>query len=124
MTPVDDIRRAALALPEVIEGRHFGLLSFKVRDKTFVTIQQGETHAIVHLDRDAADAVAARSAGRHESISRSGGKVFVGLRIDLGALSPSEIAELVGLGWRNRAPKRLVAAHDAPPRRGRRIPKT
>ena len=118
MTSVADIRRAALALPAVSEGTHFGLLSFKVRDKTFVTIQQGATHAIVHVDHATADAVAARSDGRHEVVSRNGGKTFVGLRIDLAAATPDELADLVHLGWRNRAPKRLIAAHDVqdPPR--------
>lgn len=53
---VEDIRRAALALPEVSEGTHFGLHSYEVRDRTFATIQKGDTHVILHVDRDTADA--------------------------------------------------------------------
>jgi hypothetical protein len=112
-TTPDDIRRAAFALPDVSEATHFGLPSYKVRDRTFVTIQKGDTHAILHVDRDTADAAATRSPASHEAVSRNSGSIFVGLRVDLTAAAPSEVAEFVRLAWRNRAPKRLVADHDA-----------
>lgn len=112
-TAVEEVRRAALALPEVSEGTHFGLLSYKVRDKTFVTIQKGDTHAILHVDRDTADAEAARSPAAYEAVSRNDGKIFVGLRVGLTVTAPAAVAELVCLAWRNRAPKRLVAAYDS-----------
>lgn len=112
-TRVDDIRQAALALPGVSEGTHFGLLSYKVRDKTFVTIQKGDTHAILHVDRETADAAAEKSPTSHEVVSRNGGAIFVGLRVDLTAAAPTTVAGFVRLAWRHRAPKRLVAAEDA-----------
>lgn len=112
---VENIRRTALALPEVAEGTHFGLLSYKVRDKTFATIQKGDTHAILHVDRDTAEAAAARSPAAHEAVSRNDGRIFVGLRVDLTVTAPAAVADLVRVAWRHRAPKRLVAAHDARP---------
>jgi hypothetical protein len=110
---VEDIRRAALALPEVSEGTYFGLLSYEVRDRTFATIQKGDTHVILHVDRDTADAAATRSPASHEVVSRNDGRIFVGLRVHLTATPATAVADLVRLAWRNRAPKRLVAAHGA-----------
>jgi hypothetical protein len=111
-TTVHDISQTALALPGVSEGTHFRLLSYKVRDRTFATIQKGGTHAIVHVDRDTAEASAASSPTSQQVISRSNGKVFVGLRVDLTATAPSVMQQLVRAAWRNRAPKRLVAEHE------------
>lgn len=112
-TAVEDIRRAALALPDVNEGTHFGLLSYKVRDRTFATIQKGETHAILHVDRETTDAAVATSPASHEAVTRRDGAIFVGLRVDLTVTAAADVAEFVRLAWRHRAPKRLVAAHDA-----------
>lgn len=111
-TAVDDVHRAAIALPEVSQGTHFGLRAYKVRDKNFVTIQQGDTHAILHVDRDTADDAATRAPASHETVTRNDGRIFVGLRVDLTATAPSVVAELVRLAWRHRAPKRLVAANE------------
>jgi hypothetical protein len=118
-TTAVDIRRAALALPDVTEGTHFGLQSYKVRDKTFVTIQKGETHAILHVDRETAESAAMRRPASQEAVSRNDGKIFVGLRVDLAATAPAAVAELVRLAWRNRAPERLAASLDADEPSGR-----
>jgi hypothetical protein len=113
-TTPEDVRRTALTLPEVTEGTHFGLRSFKVRGRTFVTIQKGDMHAILHVDRDTADAAATRSPSTQEAVFRNDGRIFVGLGVDLAETAPSAVAGLVRLAWRNRAPKRLVVAHEAP----------
>ncbi|WP_278045620.1 hypothetical protein [Micromonospora kangleipakensis] len=39
--------------------------------------------------------------------------IFVGLPVDLAEISEQRLQELVEHAWRNKAPKRLVAAHDA-----------
>jgi hypothetical protein len=38
---------------------------------------------------------------------------FVGLRVDLAEVAPERVEELVEHAWRNKAPKRVVAAYDA-----------
>jgi hypothetical protein len=39
---------------------------------------------------------------------------FVGLRTDLTKVSEERVQELIEHAWRNKAPKRVVAAYDAP----------
>jgi hypothetical protein len=38
--------------------------------------------------------------------------IFVGRRVDLADISEQRLQKLVEHAWRNKAPKRLVAAHD------------
>ena len=113
MLTVDDLREAAFRFPEVSEATHFGLPAFKVRDKVFLVLQQGETHAIVHVGEDDATQAETIAPGASEPVRRNAGKIFVGIRVDLSSLHTSQLEALTELGWRHRAPKRVVAAHDA-----------
>jgi len=113
MLTVDDLREAAFRFPEVTEATHFGLPAFNVRDKVFLVLQQGETHAIVHLGEDDAAGADTIAPGATELVRRNAGKIFVGIRVDLSSLDRSQLGALIDLGWRHRAPKRVVAAHDA-----------
>ena len=113
MITLDDIRRYALALPEVEEATHFRLPSFKVRGKGFITVQRGNTHALLSVDQAEATALAAADPDVYEAVWRNGnGRIFVGVRIDLAKVSSERIRELVEHAWRNRAPKRLAASYD------------
>lgn len=84
---LDDVRNEALSLPEAEEDTHFGLPSFTVRGKGFVTVQKGETHAIVSVPEAEATALAADDPGVFEAIWRSG-SIFVGVRVDLALVAP------------------------------------
>lgn len=113
MITLDDIRRYARALPEVEEATHFRLPSFKVRGKGFITVQQGNTHALLAVDQAEATALAAADPDVYEEVWRKGnGRIFVGVRVDLAKVSSEHVRELVEHAWRNRAPKRLVATYD------------
>lgn len=112
MIGLDDLREYALPLPDVTEGTHFSLPAFKVADKGFVTLQKGETHAILSVDEPVAEAAAAQEPGACEVVWRNP-RIFVGLRVDLARMSGARVRELVELAWRNKAPKRVVAARDA-----------
>lgn len=112
MIGLDDLREYALPLPDVTEGTHFRLPSFKVADKGFVTLQKGETHAILGVDESQASAAVARDPDACEPVWRNE-RIFVGLRVDLARVTGAHVRELVELAWRNKAPKRVVAAYDA-----------
>jgi hypothetical protein len=50
----------------------------------------------------------------YEEVWRPGAtKSFVGVRVDLAKVSEGRVQELVEHAWRNKAPKRMVAAYDA-----------
>lgn len=117
MITLDDIRGFALALPEVEEGTHFGLPSFKVKGKGFAGLQKDGRYALIGISPAEAEAAAAGDPGIYEAVWRSG-RIFVGVRVDLAAVSSQEVQRLVQSAWRNKAPKRLVAAYDEGGRRG------
>lgn len=110
MSGIEQVRRHAMALPEAEEGTHFRLPSFKVAGKGFVGTQNGDTHAIASVGRDEAEALADEAPDVFEVVWRTGG-IFVGVRIELAAVSDDRLAEVIGHAWRHRAPRRLVAAH-------------
>ena len=123
MIGIDDMRRYALALPEVEEGTHFGLPSFSVRGKGFANLQKGDTHALLSVSEPEAEALAAEDPQTYEAVSRNGGRIFVGVRIDLAKVTVDRLRTLFAHAWRHRAPKRLVAAHpeigdELPPKLG------
>lgn len=112
MIGLEQVRAWALALPEAEESTHFRLPAFKVRGKTFVVVQNEGTHVIVHVDQDTAEAAVAADSAACEEIWRNGGTSFVGVRVELESSAATHARQLVELGWRNKAPRRLVSAHD------------
>jgi len=123
MIGIEDVRRHALALPETEEGTHFGLPSFTVRGKGFAGLQKGATHALLSVSQTEAEALATEDPETYEAVSRNGGRIFVGVRIHLATVAPDRFPTLLAHAWRNRAPKRLAAAHpgigdELPPKLG------
>src|SRR5687767_10979646 len=49
MTQVARVRKGALALPEVKEGTHFGMVAFSVRGRIFVSVSKDEQHVRIHV---------------------------------------------------------------------------
>ncbi|MEV1168239.1 MmcQ/YjbR family DNA-binding protein [Nonomuraea sp. NPDC049784] len=125
MITLDDIRRFATALPEVEEVTHFRLPSFKVSGKPFAGMEKGDATAVFSVSQQEAATAVAEDAGAYAEVWRTAStKIWVGLRVDLAKVSHERIQELVEHAWRNKAPKRVVAAYDAlagPDRSARRV---
>lgn len=113
ITP-EDIRRDVTALPEVEEKPHFGRPGFRVRDKLMVSLHedQGDAYAILGVDQAEPEVLAAQDPDTFAEVWRNGGKIFVGLRTDLSVITPDRFRDLLELAWRNKAPKRVIAAFD------------
>lgn len=105
MTTVAQLRKAALALPEVEEGTHFGMVSFSVRSKGFANVTEDGTVQLQLSDEDAATALAAHPTG--ERLTRFDKPI--GFRVPLADVDGQELNWLVRRAWFHRAPKWLAA---------------
>ncbi|ASR37952.1 hypothetical protein BAY61_26385 [Prauserella marina] len=106
MTTLSQLRKAALALPEVEEGTHFGMVSFAVRGKGFASVTK-EGHVQLHLpDAEAEAAVSAHPSG--ERLVRMGKPI--GIRVPLADVNGKDLNALVWQAWVARAPKRLASS--------------
>jgi hypothetical protein len=100
MVQVDRVRKGALALPEVEEGTHFGMVAFSVRGKNFVWVSKDQQHVRVHVPTDVVDSTVAGHP-EAEPFVRMDTTIGVSLLLD----------RLLRDGWEAAAPKRLVAQH-------------
>src|SRR5690554_3869402 len=106
MTTLAQLRKAALALPEVEEGTHFGMVAFSVRGKGFASVTTEQQVQLQLPDDVVQDAVAAHPTA--ERLVRRG--TPIGLRVPLADVNGQVLNRLVRAAWASRAPRRLVAA--------------
>ena len=122
MATWDDVRRLALALPEVTESTSYGQPAWKVRDRLVVwerPLARGDRAALGDAapdgpvlgvrvpDAGAAQAVVASSPACF-TIPHFDGYPAVLVRLD--EIELPELEELVVEAWLSRAPARLAAA--------------
>ncbi|MBO0772186.1 MAG: hypothetical protein J2P35_12080 [Actinobacteria bacterium] len=115
MTSTDDIRRCAMALPEVEEISHhlFHVPVWKVLGRTFLGMSKDETTAVFCISEQAANEAAAADPAAFAAVRRKDARrSFLGLQAELGRLSPERMRNLAEQAWRNQAPKRLATEHD------------
>ncbi|TCP56265.1 helix-hairpin-helix protein [Tamaricihabitans halophyticus] len=104
MTTLAQLRKAALALPEVTEGTHFGMVAFAVRDKGFASVTRDGQVQLRLTSTDTDAAIDAHASG--ERLERNGKPI--GFRIVLADINGKDLNALVRAAWAHRAPKRLA----------------
>lgn len=115
MSSTDDIRRWAIALPEVEEFSHFRfhVPVFKVRGRTFLGMGADEQTAVFCISEQDADTAAATDPATCEAVRhRDARKSFLGLQVKLDGIADERMKGLVEDAWRQQAPKRLAAERD------------
>ncbi|GLY63474.1 MmcQ/YjbR family DNA-binding protein [Amycolatopsis taiwanensis] len=115
MTITDELRRWAMALPEVEETSHFRFRVplWKVRGRTFLGMGKDETTAVFCVSEQEAQDAAATDPDTCVAVRRQDARrSFLGLQVELGDVPEERIRALVDQAWRRQAPKRLVAEHD------------
>ncbi|MFC7217495.1 MmcQ/YjbR family DNA-binding protein [Streptomyces polyrhachis] len=112
-TSSEEVRETALALPETSEKIAWGMPTFRVAGRMFLTLPGDESSFAVRcpmLERD--ELVLAEPekfwiAGHEAS--------FAWVRVRIAALDdPAELAAIVVDSWRQAAPQRLTAEHPDP----------
>lgn len=115
--PVDELRALCLALPEVVERPSHGEVSFFVRKKQFVMLDDHH-HGAAHLGfwcaapAGAQAELIAEDPGRYFRPPYVGHRGWVGVRLaadGLGAPDWAEIGEVVRDAYRQVAPAALRA---------------
>lgn len=111
MFDVDELRRYALTLPGVEEGRPVPaarrVASFKVGGKSFLGVEKGERFITLSVaEADAREVIASQPAA-YEAIWRRG-QLFVGLRVDLMQVGPERAKGLIELSWRHSTSRKTV----------------
>jgi hypothetical protein len=118
MVTLAEARRLALALPEATEEDNHGMPSFRVRNRIFATVPDGQ-HVRVMLDADATRAAVTDDPRAFTELWW--GKKLSGVTVALACADHRRVTELLEEAWRRVAPKRLqpVAEDDLPRARRR-----
>jgi hypothetical protein len=101
---VEQIRKLALALPEVVEQDHWGNPSFRVRGRIFATMPDKQHVNVMIEPFDVEAAVRAEPESCEELWW---GKELRGVCVSLPNAAPNLLEELLRAAWRRKAPKRL-----------------
>jgi hypothetical protein len=110
----EDIRRWAIALPEVEETSHFRFRvpQFKVRGRTFAGLGKDATTAVFCVSEQEAESATADDPATCQAVRRRDARrSFLGLQVQLRSVSRARVRGLVEDAWRHQAPKRLVAEY-------------
>ena len=117
MATATQLRKLALALPEVEERSHFQQPDFRVRNKIFAGLSQDARVGNLKLTPELQALVL---SGHPEAFYSAVGAWGRGgwTHVKLQAVQLGELRELLPEAWRLVAPKRLVAQYDDSKRPG------
>jgi hypothetical protein len=112
MVTEDDVRAAALSLPETTEKPSYGTPGFRVKDRLFARIrEEGDVLVVWCSDLGEKEALIASEPDKFFTTPHYDGHPMVLVRFD--AVDDDELRELLTESWRIRGPKKVVAAFDA-----------
>jgi hypothetical protein len=111
MATLADVRRIALALPEVEERVTWETdITFRVRDKIFAIGGEGSTSVSIKASLEQQSELLemdARTFGKSAYVGR-----FGWVTADLAGIEPALLESLLRDAWRRTAPKKLVSTLD------------
>jgi hypothetical protein len=106
----NEVRKLALALPEVEEGTSYGTPAFKVRKKFLSRLKEDGETLVVRIYFDGRDILVAANPETFYITDHYRG--YPAMLVRLATVDPDDLRELLEGAWRLVAPKRLVVAMD------------
>src|SRR3954471_17857340 len=107
----EDVIEIGLRLPEVEVGTSFGTPALRVRGKGMCRLRSDPDALVMRVsDLGEREALLQGQPDAFFATPHYDGYPYVLVRLD--AVDPAELAELIEMAWRIRAPKRLVAAYE------------
>ncbi|GGO95833.1 MmcQ/YjbR family DNA-binding protein [Wenjunlia tyrosinilytica] len=111
----DDVRRIALSLPETSEKLSWGMPTFRVRGKIFVSLaDDDESMGVKCPMEDRAELIAAEP--EKFFIKEGHDDNYAWMRVRLAAVEDEEeLLAILADSWQQAAPKSLASAHPSGP---------
>lgn len=103
---LEQVRKLAMALPEVTEEPHFQYTSWRVKGKIFATAPPEGDAVHIFVDEHETRAAAAQDPAACELLPW--GKKIAGLRVKLAQARSGDVKEWLTAAWRRKAPKKLL----------------
>ena len=112
MASEEDVRRIALALPEVTEKPWFNTPGFRVRDKSFLRIRTEAEGGLVVFVPDLGEKEALLASEPDKFFTTPHYDGYPVVLVHLEAVDEEELAELIAESWRVKAPKRVLKTYE------------
>jgi hypothetical protein len=106
----DDVRRIALALPEVRESTWYGTAAFKVRDKGFARLKEDGENMVLRCNLFERKFLLEDFPAVFHITDHY--RDYPAVLVRLAAVSEEQLRERVEASWRTQAPARVVEAYD------------
>lgn len=104
----EDLAAIALGMPQALESAHFGKRDFRVGGRIFMSLPQAG-RAVLKLTQDQQRMVVETDPGLCAAVPGGWGhKGWTSVYFD--SADGERVGDLIGMAWRNVAPKTLVAA--------------
>ncbi|MER6159247.1 MmcQ/YjbR family DNA-binding protein [Streptomyces sp. NPDC001868] len=110
MSDAEDVRRAALSLPDTTEQVAWNMPTFRVAGKMFATLPEDETSMAVRCPKEERDELVLAEPDKFWIADHEAG--FAWVRVRLSALEGEpELRDILADSWRQAAPTRLLDSY-------------
>ncbi|MEJ7771181.1 MAG: MmcQ/YjbR family DNA-binding protein [Geodermatophilaceae bacterium] len=114
MVTEDDVRKAALSLPETNEKPSYGMPGFRVRTKGFARLHE-EPGVLMLWCADLSEKQALIASDPEAFFTTPHYDGYSSVLVRLTEIDEDELIDLLTSAWRSRAPKRLLDEFDSTP---------